>query len=236
MFILETGTNHLGKIHRAERFISFFIKSSFQKMTFMCQSDIWYKKKLKSGKNFQLPKSFYIKKLKLLHKKNKQLGLSVCDTKTYNNLKDINFDFYKLLSISINNYELIEMLKKKNKPVYISSGFNASYSQISKCLKKFGNYKKIILLHTPMVKKHDKLNFKKINQLRKKFKINIGYSNHFFDFKTLFALTSYNLSAIMLYIKPSEKTKIKYPDDAHAVKINKLEELKKNYENILRTH
>ena len=34
-----------------------------------------------------------------------------------------------------------------------------------------------------MVKKHDKLNFKKINQLRKKFKKNIGYSNHFLILK-----------------------------------------------------
>jgi len=236
MFILETGTNHLGKIQKAEKFINFFIKSSFKKITFMCQSELWYKKKLKSGKNFKLPKSFYIKKLKLLHKKNKKLGLSVCDTETYNELKDVNFDFYKLLSVSINNYKLIEMLKKKNKPVYISSGFNASLSQIRKCLKKFGNYKKITLLHTPMVKKHNELNFKKINHLKKKFKINIGYSNHFFDFKTLFALTSYNLSAIMLYIKPSDDIKIKYPDDNHAIRMNKLEELKKNYENILKSH
>ena len=87
-----------------------------------------------------------------------------------------------------------------------------------------------------MVKKHNELNFKKINHLKKKFKINIGYSNHFFDFKTLFALTSYNLSAIMLYIKPSDDIKIKYPDDNHAIRMNKLEELKKNYENILKSH
>ena len=40
----------------------------------------------------------------------------------------------------------------------------------------------------------------------------------------------------MLYIKPSDDIKIKYPDDNHAIRMNKLEELKKNYENILKSH
>ena len=48
-----------------------------------------------------------------MHIKKKKIGLSVCDLKSFNNLKDLNFDFYKLLGIAINNKELIDILKKK---------------------------------------------------------------------------------------------------------------------------
>ena len=69
MFVLEVGTNHLGKVSMAERYVDYFNNSNFNEITFMCQSKLWYKKKKQI-----LPKEFYIKTLKLLKKKIKKLA------------------------------------------------------------------------------------------------------------------------------------------------------------------
>ncbi len=236
MFILEAGKNHFGQLSKANKMLNFFLKSDFKKITYMCQHNLWYKKKLKKGKNFFLPINFYKKAINLSKKKNKKIGLSVCDLNTFKNLKNLNFNFYKLLSIAINNYELIDELKKKNKMVYISTGYNASQIKIEKCIKRFGNYKKKILLHTPMVKRYDQLKFKKILFLKKKFKIDVGYSNHFSDFGVINALSAYDPKVIMLYIKPSKLNKKKYPDDKHALYLHELSNIKKNYEQIVKCH
>ena len=99
-------------------------------------------------------------------KKGKKIGLSVCDLKTFDELKDLNFDFYKLLSIGVNNHSLIEVLRKRNKHVFISTGFNTSISQVKKSIKMFKS-KKLTLLHTPMTYNTSELNFPKINIMRK---------------------------------------------------------------------
>lgn len=236
MFILEAGKNHFGKVAEAKKIIKFFNKSSFRMLTFMSQREKWYEKKLRLKKNFKLPEKFYINAIKSLHKKNKKMGLSVCDDKTFYELKNVNFDFYKLLSIAINNNKLINQLKKKNKPIYISTGFNASIKKIKKCLRNFKNYKNLVLLYTPMVKDYKRLNFKKISIFKKKFKLEVGYSNHFHDSKTINQLVTYNPKVIMLYIKNSRSNKINYPDNNHAIHIHDLESLKKDYENIKKCH
>ncbi len=226
MFILEAGKNHLGQVKKADKLLNFFLKSDFKKMTFMCQTKKWYQAKKES---YKLPNSFYQKALFLANKKNKNIGLSVCDLNTYNDLKHLNFKFYKLLSIAINNYELIDELKKRNKTIYISTGYNASDKKIKNCLKKFRNYKKKVLLHTPMVDDFKKLDLKKIVIFKKKYKIDVGYSNHFNDSSIFKILSAYNPKVVMLYIKPSRTKGIKYPDDKHALFLDQLFKTKKNY-------
>ena len=162
--------------------------------------------------------------------------MSVCDVETFNEIKSLKFDFYKLLSIAINNYDLIDELKKTNKTIYISTGFNSSLKKIKKCINYFKNYKKIVLLHTPMVDEYNKLNFKKIFLLKSKFNLSVGYSNHFHDLNSINMLSYYNPKVIMLYIKSSKSKEIKYPDNKHAVYIKKLEKLKKIYENLQKCH
>ena len=87
-----------------------------------------------------------------------------------------------------------------------------------------------------MVKDYKRLNFKKISIFKKKFKLEVGYSNHFHDSKTINQLVTYNPKVIMLYIKNSRSNKINYPDNNHAIHIHDLESLKKDYENIKKCH
>ncbi len=235
MFTIEAGINHFGSINEANKIVNFFLKSSFKQLTFMIHSQSFYEKYKNKGINFELPINFYvslIKKFKL-HKNKKKIGLAVCDLNSFKKLQHLNFDFYKLLSVSINNFQLIDNLKKKRKPVYVSTGFNSTNIQIKKCLKRFYDKKKIVLLHTPMTYKINELNFDRIVDLRKKFKLDVGYSNHCNDFNTLNILSLYRPKNIFLYCKFLRKKNRIYPDNDHSVYLEDLENIKKNYTNYL---
>ena len=76
-----------------------------------------------------------------------------------------------------------------------------------------------------MVARYDQLDFNKINYLKKRFNIHVGYSNHFFDMNTLSALSAYKPKVIMLYVKPTRKSNFIYPDHQHAVYLDEVEEM-----------
>lgn len=211
--------------------LDFFIKSSFNMATIQLLSKEYYSK----NPNLFVHREIYKKIIDICKKKGKKIGLSVCDVNTFEYISDLKFDFYKLLSWGNTNKELINILKNKKKHIYISTG-KSNESKIRKSLNYFNLYKKKTLLHTPMTYDTKELNFKKIFHLQKKFKINVGYSNHNNNPKTIYALSSYNPKKIFLYIKPTKSNKIKFPDNDHAFKIEDLETLKKNYIECLNCH
>ncbi len=229
MFFIEAGINHFGSENLAKKIINFFKKSSFKYLTFMIHTRKIYDDLSRKGMNFELSNDFYKYLIKKCHQSRKKVGLSVCDIKTFKTFRDLNFDFYKLMSLGINDYDLIEELRKKNKPIYISTGFKTKVSDIKKCLKILKNKKKLTLLHTPMTYNVSELNFPNINYLRKKFKLNVGYSNHNDDISTLNILSAYNPKVIFIYCKPQRIKKRVYPDDQHAFYLDELEKIKINY-------
>ena len=182
-----------------------------------------------------IKKSVYENIIKICKKNKKKIGLSVCDIKTFTELEKLNFDFYKLLSISNTNIELINMLKLKKKHIYISTGLS-SLKKVKKSIELFKNYKKKSILHTPMTYDGSKLNFHKINLFKKLFKIKTGYSNHSNNVNTVYALSAYEPSEIFIYTKPNINKKINFPDDKHSFSIDKLENIKLNYLECLGTH
>ena len=231
MFVIEFGINHLGNRSYLKNLLNFYLNSSFKMATLMLQSKEFYNKKSK----YILSKNEYEKIIAACKKKKKKIGLSICDVATYETLKDLKFDFYKLLSVANIDKALIDLLKKKNKHIYISTGFSDE-KRISKSLKYFSNYKKKTLLHTPMTYRSEELNFKKIFYLNKKFNIDIGYSNHNNNINTLYALSFYKPKIIFLYIKPVTNIRKKFPDNSHAFKINELENIKNNYNECINCH
>ena len=229
IFYLEVGINHFGNVNEANLILKYFLKSKFHNLTFMLQTEKFYKTQKKLGLDFNLDKDFYYHAIKLCHKKRKKIGLSVCSYKTFNQFSGLKFDFYKLLSAGINQFDLIRLLNKKNKPVFISTGINATDSKIKKCLKIFKSKKKIILLHTPMTYNLDELNLRRIDDLRDKFKLPVGYSNHNNDKNTLNIMSVYNPSSVFFYCKLRRKKNRVYPDDGHAFFLDELDEIIKNY-------
>lgn len=230
-FIIEFGINHMGKMSILTELLNFFLKSSFKHCTIMLQSENFYKKNPK----FYFPQETIKNIISKVHKQNKKIGLAVCDEKNFKLFRMLNFDFYKLLSVSIVNRKLANLLIKKNKHIYISTG-KASDASIKNSLRIYRNYKKKTLLHTPISYNEKKLNFKKIQKLRSIYNCDVGYSNHNSNFNTIYALSYYNPTFIFLYVKNKNKSNVQFPDNSHATYINDIENIKINYLKCLNCH
>ncbi len=230
MYILEAGINHFGDEKEAKYLFQKFLKSDANKITFMIQTQKFYdsfEKKI----NFKLSSKFYESILSEAHKFKKQVGLAVCDLKTAIEFQNLNFDFYKLLSISIKDKKLIKYLNLKNKPVYISTGV-ASDQDILNCLKGFFKKKNIFLLHTPMTYQSSELNLNRIKYLKEKYKIKCGYSHHYKDSKAIEIILPLNPDSIFIYIKGRKKKSRSFPDDSHALYFKELHNLFKKCNDI----
>jgi len=224
--ILEAGINHFGKIREANKILNFFLSSSFQNLTFMIHKKEFYNSQIKKNKiNFYLNKKFYFNALKLAHKKGKKIGLAVCDNQTYDELKDVNFDFYKILGISINNFSLLKKINKKNKNTYISLAIGDD-RKIKNCLNYFSNKKKVNLIYTSMSYDPKDTNLSRISLLKKKFQLPVGYGHHYKNLSTVILSGFYQPDFYFFYIKSPTKNKMKiYPDNDHAIFFNKLKNL-----------
>ena len=66
--------------------------------------------------------------------------------------------------------------------------------------------------------------------------MDVGYSNHNNDINNLNVLSCYNPKIIFLYCKPLRQKKRIYPDNEHAVYLDELEKVKKNYINYLKAN
>jgi len=128
------------------------------------------------------------------------------------------------LGISINNKDLINELKKKEKKIYISLS-KGSNLKIKKCFEYFGSKKRLNLIYTSMSYDPTDLNLKRIIDLKKIFKLPVGYGHHFNKKYPLYLSLFYNPSFYFIYIKYFLKRNRKYPDDDHAFLTKDLNKL-----------
>ena len=108
-FFIEFGINHLGNKKILKNFVDYFCKSSFIYCTFMLHNNQFYVKNPK----YYIDQTFMKKIIDNIKKNKKYIGLSVCDETTYSEYKNLDFDFFKLLSVGNTNYNLIDFIKKK---------------------------------------------------------------------------------------------------------------------------
>ena len=220
---LEVGINHFGDVNAANKIIKFFIKSKFKYLTFMIHKETFYQKQIQKNKiNFILPKSFYSKAIEICKKNNKKIGLSVCDLGSCKHLMDLNFDFYKVLGVAINNEQLLQEVNRKKKPTFVSLAIANDY-KIKNLVKHFINTKNLNLIYTSMSYEPKDLNFNRISYLSKKFKFPVGYGHHYKNLIPLSIMNFYDVKFIFLYIKGFfSNEKIHYPDNDHAIYIDEL--------------
>ena len=223
---LEAGLNHFGSQREAKTILDFFLNSQFKYLSFMLHTKNFYEHQIKKNKiNFLLKKNFYLDALKLAHKKGKKIGLALCDEKTFNELKDIDFDFYKILGISINDTTLIKKIVKKNKNTFISLA-KGSDENIKNCLGQIKYKKRVNLIYTSMSYNPEDINLSRISYLKKKFKLPVGYGHHYRSINTIILSTYFDPNFYFFYIKkPSYNKKKVYPDNDHAFFFNELNEL-----------
>jgi len=118
---------------------------------------------------------------KIAKKYKKIIFSSPFSIKAVDFLEEFNVPVYKIASFEITDYNLINYIASKKKPIIISTGM-ASIKEIKSAIKIIEKYhKKIIILHcvSNYPTKIKDTNLKKINILKQKFKkYHIGLSDH----------------------------------------------------------
>ena len=197
--IAEAGVNHDGSLFKAKKLILAAKKSGADFVKFqafdadeLCLEDSikadYQKRDNSKETQYQMLKKLSLSqsKIKLLFKYARQqkikLMFSVFDNLSLKFINRCNFEFIKLPSGEINNYKLIKDLALSKSKIIFSSGAS-NLNDIKNCLKILTRKKKlrdITLMHcnseypTPL----EDLNLNVINTLKKKFRTNIGFSDH----------------------------------------------------------
>jgi len=160
-------------------------------------------------------------------KKNKILFMStpfsVSDAKEINKFTKI----HKIASFEINHVRLLEYLAKTKKPLILSTGAS-NYDEINFAIKllKKNNSGKISLLHT--ISKYpappNSLNLKAITDLKKKYGLIIGLSDHSLD-PTIAPLIAIGLDAKIIEKHFTLNKNLKGPDHIFALDPKQLKSM-----------
>ncbi len=139
----------------------------------------------------------YAKKLKIL------CFSTPFDLEAVDFLEKLNCPIYKIASFEMNYLQLIKKVAKTRKPMIISTGL-ASLSEIEKTLKVAKKYgaKNITLLYcvSQYPSSLDDFNLYNIEIMRKKFKCNIGLSDHSIDNRVMIASIANGVNVIEKHI------------------------------------
>jgi N-acetylneuraminate synthase len=96
-------------------------------------------------------------------------------------LEKCDVPFYKIASMDINNYYLLEQVSEKQRPVILSTGMS-TISEIDKAVSLLykNNIKEIALLHCISIYPplYEDINLNNIQMLRQTFGLPIGFSDH----------------------------------------------------------
>ena len=105
---------------------------------------------------------------------------SISDKKSSDYYFSLNKKIVKIASEDIINYPLLKYLAKQEKKTFIVSTGMASVEEISLAIKLLKKKNRIVLMHCVSLypTKLEESNINRINTLRKKFKIEVGYSDH----------------------------------------------------------
>ncbi len=202
IFVAEISANHNGSFEKAKKLI-FAAKKygadavklqtyepknmtiNISKKDFIVKHGLWEKYKLWDlYKKAQTPLNWQRKLFEYAKKINMPCFSTPYDDEGVELLEKINTQIYKISSFEMNDVSLVKKICKTKKPIIISTGL-ASMSDITnvyKILKK-NKCKKFIFLYcvSSYPAKIQDFNLNNIEILKKKFKCEIGFSDHSTD-------------------------------------------------------
>ncbi len=251
LIIAEIGPNHNGSLSTAVKMIKKLAFSDVDVIKFQLgnpksvySDDAFkadYQKKndhkktiLEMSKKFQLPKKSH----KRLSNLCKNLGLkyacSAFDLKSLIYLdKVIKVPFFKIPSGEINSLDMLDYIAKKKKPILLSTGMS-TFVEIKKALQRLTRYgnKKITILHcvSSYPAQDINLNLNIINELSKKFKTKVGYSDHSVSDLACIAAVAKGASVIEKHVTLSKSQS--GPDHKASMTINGFKNLVKKIRKI----
>ncbi len=194
--IAEIGINHNGKLKEAFKLIDLAKKYDFDAVKFqkrdpdistpeiqknLMRDTPWgYISYLDYKKKIEFSEKDYTKIDKYCKKKKIYWFASAWDTKSLKFLRKYKLKYNKVASALLTNLNFLDHVAKEKKHTFISTGM-ASINDVKKAVKIFKKNKcKFTLLHCVSTYpcKEENLNLLGINQLKKIFKCDVGYSGH----------------------------------------------------------
>ena len=220
----EVGLNHLGKNKNLIKYIKKFKNTGLDGLSLQILQKNNVAKDLKK---FCLKKKDIRKFITETKKNYKYAGIAIHTWDDFKFLKEIKPDFIKILASSFGNLKYFKNLRLfYKKKIFFSIG-GKKISEIHKFLKKINN-KKLSLIYTFFKSENFDKSLKKIQQI-KRFNIPVAYGNHFKNINYIPKVKKYNPSEIFFYIKMLNN--VVYPDNTHAVPLNKIEKIIKKIKN-----
>ena len=193
------------------------------------KKSIWKKRNLYSlYSEGHTPKEWHYKLFKEAKKYNVQCFTSIFHEDDIEFLEKLNVPAYKIASFESNHYPLIKKVIQTKKPILISTGLN-SHTEISKLVNflKKNNCKKFALLKctSSYPANLNSLNLLTIEDMRKNFKCEIGYSDHSIGFNAAIGSIYLGASFVEKHICLKKTIGI---DAKFSLQVNDIAKLKKN--------
>ena len=182
-----------------------------KKKDFMIKEGIWKNKNLFDlYKNAHTPFKWHEDAFRLSKKLRIPIFSSPFSSRGVALLEKLNVPIYKLASLEITDFNLINEIAKTKKPIIVSTGC-ATINEIKECIKLIHkHHKKIILLHsvTKYPTKDDEANILKILKLKRIFKNTmIGLSDHTKSIYSSIAATSLGIVLVEKHFIINKKMK-----------------------------
>jgi N,N'-diacetyllegionaminate synthase len=228
--IAEAGVNHNGSIKKALKLIDIAKKSGADAIKFQTfkaenlatnyapKAEYQKYKFLKEETQFQMLKKLEFTEAmhKLCFKKCKKKKInfisSAFDIESLDYLKKFKLRFFKVPSGEITNIPYLEYIGKLKKKIILSTGMSNIY-EIKRAIKTLttnGTKKNDIILMqctTSYPAPYNELNLNTIATLRKKFKLNVGFSDHSLGAQASIAAVALGAKIIEKHITLSKKLK-----------------------------
>lgn len=150
-------------------------------------------------KTAETPFKWYAEIFKFCKKNNIIVFASVFDSKSLELLEKLNCPAYKIASPEITDIPLIEKVSKTKKPIIISTGLSdfKDLKLAINSIKKQNNNKIVVLKCTSAYPAPiQEINLKTMKDIREKFKVHTGYSDHTMENYT--AIHAASLGACMI--------------------------------------
>jgi len=185
--IAEAGINHNGRFDIAEKLVKAASETGADAVKFQ----MFHAEKLVSKKTLpdaydafrrvELTSKQFESLAKLAEKQGLDFLSSAFDFESVDLLQEMGVPAFKIASGEISNYQLLQHMAKKGKPIIMSTGMSTvgEIEEAIDTIYSVGN-KKLILLHCVSVypPKTENLNLRSIPFLRKTFRTIVGFSDH----------------------------------------------------------
>ena len=177
-------------------------------------------------KKLEIPKEEQLKIVQYANEKNIDIFSAPSHMNDLQIMKQMNLPFYKIGSDLACHVPLLTEVANLRKPVIISTGMcdMKDVEEAVSTIQKTGN-DEIIIMHcvSDYPSKPEDANLSVMMNLKQKFQIPVGYSDHSVDILTCLAATAMGANIIEKHLRHTENTPS--PDDMHSLTVDEFKKL-----------